>query len=149
MPKFAAYLFIAGGFAATVFFIIQSGFPNRELFIVFSIFFIIIGGFLIVQQKVEAFRKDFLVGNKLLQHDQLIKTGEKLRVNLSNCEIIEEGQQTRLLFTREFNGRMYTFMSEPANASADSVKKYLDDTSGVNLYVDPKNPANYYFDVYS
>jgi len=84
MTKLPAYLFLTIGLLAILFFMSYSGteIPNKELWIVFSIFFIIIGGFLIAKQKIEALRQTILRDNPSSLNDNLIKTGEKIRVTL-------------------------------------------------------------------
>jgi hypothetical protein len=60
MAKLPGYLFIVIGFAGAVFFYTYkgTGIESRELWIVFSIFMIIIGGFLLIKQKIEAIRRE-------------------------------------------------------------------------------------------
>lgn len=155
MSTFFGYFFIVIGFAAAVFFITYSGeaIASKELFIVFSIFFIIIGGFLIVQQKFETFRQNFAGGQLAARNNQLIKKGEKLRVTLNNCEIKEETKgsltQSYLVFTKQYQNQLYTFTSQPAKETAAVLRKYLQDNDGIDLYIDRQDPHHYYFDIYS
>ncbi|MBB1287406.1 hypothetical protein HRH25_23725 [Flavisolibacter sp. BT320] len=58
-----------------------------------------------------------------------------------------EIQQTYIIFYKQYGGKMYKFVSQATTQNADAVKRYIDRQKGIDLYIDPKNPANYYFDL--
>ena len=60
MSKLPGYFFIVIGLTGAIYFYTYTGteIESRELWIVFSIFMIIIGGFLLVQQKIESIRNE-------------------------------------------------------------------------------------------
>jgi len=60
MAKLPGYFFLVIGFAGVVYFYTYNGteIESKELWIVFSFFMIIIGGFLLVKQKIEAIRRE-------------------------------------------------------------------------------------------
>lgn len=58
----------------------------------------------------------------------------------------KEIQQTYIIYYKQYEGVNYMFISQASTQSIDSVKIYLDTQKGVDLYIDPKNPTNYYFD---
>ena len=60
MAKLPGYFFIIIGIAGVIFFYTYSGteIESKELWLVFSFFMIIIGGFLLVQQKIESIRRE-------------------------------------------------------------------------------------------
>ena len=60
MAKLPGYFFLVIGFAGVIFFYTYNGteIESKELWIVFSFFMIIIGGFLLVKQKIEAIRRE-------------------------------------------------------------------------------------------
>jgi hypothetical protein len=59
----------------------------------------------------------------------------------------EEVQQTYIVFYKEYNGKTYKFVSKPTRQNADTLRRYIDRHRGVDLYIDPKNPTSYYFDL--
>ena len=60
MAKLPGYFFLVIGFAGVIYFYTYNGteIESKELWIVFSFFMIIIGGFLLVKQKIEAIRRE-------------------------------------------------------------------------------------------
>lgn len=60
----------------------------------------------------------------------------------------QEIQQTYIIFYKQYNGMEYKFVSQAWTQNIDVVKMYIDRQKGVDLYIDPKNPANYYFDLH-
>lgn len=56
-------------------------------------------------------------------------------------------QQTYIVFYKQYNGETYKFVSQASTQNADAVKRYIDNQKGIDLYIDPKNPTNYYFDL--
>jgi hypothetical protein len=60
----------------------------------------------------------------------------------------QEIQQTYIVFYKQYSGKDYKFISQATIIqNADTVKMYMDKQKGVDLYIDPKNPTNYYFDL--
>lgn len=59
----------------------------------------------------------------------------------------EEILQTYIVFYKEYNGKMYKFISQATPQSSDAVKWYIEQQKGIDLYVDKNNPENYYFDL--
>lgn len=60
----------------------------------------------------------------------------------------QEIQQTYVVFYKQYNGMEYKFVSQPTALNVEAVKMYLDRLKGVDLYIDPKKPTNYYFDLH-
>ena len=56
-------------------------------------------------------------------------------------------QQTYIVFYKQYNGKLYKFVSQATAQNADAVKRYIDKRKGIDLYIDPKNPTSYYFDL--
>lgn len=59
----------------------------------------------------------------------------------------QEIQQTYIVFYKQYNGKTYKFVSQATTQNADAVKRYIDRQKGIDLYIDPKNPTSYYFDL--
>ena len=59
----------------------------------------------------------------------------------------KEVQQTYIVFYKQYNGSTLKFVSQATTQNADAVKRYIDRQKGIDLYIDPKNPENYYFDL--
>lgn len=59
----------------------------------------------------------------------------------------QEIQQTYIIFYKQYKGKSYKFVSPAINQNEDVIKRYIDTQKGVDLYIDPINPANYYFDL--
>ena len=59
----------------------------------------------------------------------------------------QEIQQTYIVLYKQYNGKMYKFVSQATAQTADAVKRYIDRQKGIDLYIDPKNPTSYYFDL--
>ena len=55
-------------------------------------------------------------------------------------------QQTYIVFYKQYRGRTYKFVSQATTQNADDVKSCIDRQNGINLYIDPMTPGNYYFD---
>ena len=79
MSKLPGYFFIVIGFAGAIYFYNYNGteIESRELWIVFSIFMIIIGGFLLVKQKIESIRKELNEPYETTETDNESIPGEK------------------------------------------------------------------------
>ncbi|MCG7857531.1 hypothetical protein MD537_11145 [Flavihumibacter sediminis] len=58
----------------------------------------------------------------------------------------EEVIQTYILFMKEYNGKMYKFISDATTMDAYDVKRYIDSQKGIDLFIDSNNPTKYYFD---
>ena len=56
-------------------------------------------------------------------------------------------QQTYIVFYKQYNGKTYKFVSQATTQNADAVKRYIDRQKGIDLYIDPKNPTSFYFDL--
>lgn len=56
-------------------------------------------------------------------------------------------QQTYIVFYKECNGKMYKFISQATAQNSEALKLYMYKQEGIDLYVDPENPINYYFDL--
>jgi len=61
----------------------------------------------------------------------------------------EEIQQTYILFAKQYHDKTYNFISQHTTESPETLRKYLDDSNGIDLYIDRQNPSNYYFDIYN
>ncbi len=59
---------------------------------------------------------------------------------------MQEFQQTYIVFYKQYSGIEYKFVSQAMTLNIDVVKMYIDRQKGVDLYIDPKKPTNYYFD---
>ena len=59
----------------------------------------------------------------------------------------EEVQQTYIVFYKQYGGKTCKFVSRATTQNAESVKMFIDRQKGIDLYIDPKNPENYYFDL--
>jgi hypothetical protein len=59
----------------------------------------------------------------------------------------QEIQQTYVVFYKQYSGMEYKFVSQATTQNVEAVKMYIDRLKGVDLYIDPKNPTNYYFDI--
>ena len=59
----------------------------------------------------------------------------------------QEVHQTYIVFYKQYKGKTYKFVSQATTKNADAVKRYIDKQKGIDLYVDPKNPERYYFDL--
>jgi hypothetical protein len=59
----------------------------------------------------------------------------------------QEIRQTYIVFYKQYDGREYKFVSQATNHDLHTVKRYIDRQQGINLYIDSKNPTNYYFDL--
>jgi hypothetical protein len=58
----------------------------------------------------------------------------------------EQIQQTYIVFYAQYNGKMCKFISQATAQNAEALKLYMYKQRGIDLYVDPENPINYYFD---
>jgi preprotein translocase subunit SecF len=59
----------------------------------------------------------------------------------------QEVRQTYIVFYKKYNDKIYKFVSQATAQNADAVKRYIDREKGIDLYIDPKNPDSYYFDL--
>lgn len=59
----------------------------------------------------------------------------------------QEIQQTYIVFYKQYNGKTYKFISNATTQNAETVRMYIDRQKGIDLYIDQKNPTNYYFDL--
>ena len=59
----------------------------------------------------------------------------------------QEVQQTYIVFYKHYSGKTYKFVSQATSLNADALKRYIDRQKGIELYIDPKNPTSYYFDM--
>lgn len=59
----------------------------------------------------------------------------------------QEVQQTYIVFYKQYNGKTYKFVSQAMIQNADAVKRLIDRQKGIDLYINPKNPTSYYFDL--
>jgi hypothetical protein len=55
-------------------------------------------------------------------------------------------QQTYIVYYKKFNDEIYKFVSQATTQNVDEVKRNIDSQKGIDLYIDPQNPTNYYFD---
>lgn len=78
MSKLSGYFFIIIGIAGVIFFYNYSGteIESKELWLVFSFFMIIIGGFLFVQQKIESIRRELNKPQQTEETDKQARDGE-------------------------------------------------------------------------
>lgn len=60
----------------------------------------------------------------------------------------QEIQQNYLVFYKQYSGMEFKFVSQATTQNVEAVKIYIDRQKGVDLYIDPKNPTNYYFDLH-
>lgn len=51
-----------------------------------------------------------------------------------------------LVFYKADSGKTYKFVSQALHANPHAVELYLQNRNGVDLYVDPSQPSEYYFD---
>ena len=56
-------------------------------------------------------------------------------------------QQTYIVFYKQYNGKMHKFISQATTQNADTVRRYIDKHNGLDLYIDPRKPTNYYFEL--
>jgi hypothetical protein len=56
-------------------------------------------------------------------------------------------RQTYIVFYKEYKGKMCKFISHATAQDAEALKLYMYKQTGIDLYVDPENPMNYYFDL--
>ena len=59
-----------------------------------------------------------------------------------------EIQQTYIVYYKKYGDINYKFISQPFNTDLVTLKLSLDRKNGIDLYVDPVNPKNYYFDLW-
>ena len=59
----------------------------------------------------------------------------------------QEIQQTYIVFYKYYHGKEYKFVSQVTIQNEAALKMYIDRQKGIDLYIDPKNPMNYYFDL--
>ena len=59
----------------------------------------------------------------------------------------QEVQQTYIVFYKQYSGKPYKFVSQATTQNADAVKSYIDRQKGIDLYINPKNPTSFYFDL--
>jgi hypothetical protein len=59
----------------------------------------------------------------------------------------QEIQEAYIIFYKQYGEKTYKFVSQATTQNADAVKRYIDRQKGVDLYIDPKNPTSYYFDL--
>lgn len=59
----------------------------------------------------------------------------------------EEIQRTYIVFYKQYNSKTYKFISQATTHSTDSLKMYIEQNGGVDLYIDRKNPTIYYFEI--
>ena len=59
----------------------------------------------------------------------------------------QEIRQTYIVFYKQYNGKTYKFVSQATTQNADAVKRHIDRQKGIDLYIDPKNPTSYYFEL--
>jgi len=58
-----------------------------------------------------------------------------------------EIRQTYIVFYKQYDGKMHKFISQATTQNADAVKRYINRQKGIDLYIDPKKPTNYYFEL--
>lgn len=56
-------------------------------------------------------------------------------------------QQTYIVYYKKYNGKNHKFTSQASFMDVDSVKIHIHRNKGIDLYIDPKNPNCYYFDL--
>ena len=59
----------------------------------------------------------------------------------------EEIKQTYIVYCQQIEGKTYKFISQPTPHEPYIVKSMIVKHRGVDLYIDPKNPGNYCFDL--
>ena len=79
MSKLPGYFFLVIGIAGVIFFYTYNGneIESKELWMVFSFFMIIIGGFLLIQQKIESIRRELNKPMETTENDKESITGDK------------------------------------------------------------------------
>ena len=79
MSKLPGYFFLVIGIAGVIFFYTYNGneIESKELWMVFSFFMIIIGGFLLIKQKIESIRREFNKPIETTEADKESITGDK------------------------------------------------------------------------
>jgi hypothetical protein len=183
MNRLLGFSLMSVGLLAFFFFLNYKGtaIPLKELWFVLSIFTIVAGGYFFAKYKLQKLNNQSNESNssRLVELEQLKRTGDKVKVTLDNAEvksrsyqreIINEGlpsrmemldalydsnrnykaqevQQTYIVFYKQYNGKTYKFVSQATTQNADAVKRYIDRQKGIDLYIDPMNPTNYYFDL--
>lgn len=58
-----------------------------------------------------------------------------------------EVEQTYIVFYKQYSGKTYKFVSQVTTQNADAVKRYMDRQKGIDLFIDPKNPTSYFFEL--
>jgi hypothetical protein len=183
MKRLLGYSLIGVGLLGILWFLNYKGttIPLKELWLVLSIFTLIIGGYTIAKYKLQELnnhRRDSS-NARYAEIEQLKRTGEKVRITLNNAEVksrsykqeianedlpsriemldalydsnrnykTQEVQQTYIVFYKQYKGETYKFISQATTQNTGAVKMYIDRQKGIDLYIDPKNPNNYYFDL--
>ena len=59
----------------------------------------------------------------------------------------QEIQQTYIVFYKQCNSKMHKFISQAMTQNAEAVRMYIDRHNGLDLYIDPRKPTNYYFEL--
>ncbi|MBV4359664.1 hypothetical protein [Pinibacter aurantiacus] len=58
----------------------------------------------------------------------------------------QETVQTYIRLQQEYDGRIFNFYSPPVTMGEESLRFYLSEANRIFLYIDRRNPRNYYFD---
>lgn len=58
-----------------------------------------------------------------------------------------EIQQAYIVFYKDYGGKTYKFVSQATLQNSDALRLYINRRKGVDLFIDHKNPANYYFEL--
>lgn len=58
-----------------------------------------------------------------------------------------EIQQTYIVYYKQYGSKPYKFVSQATTQNADALKRFIERQKGIDLYIDPKDPSRYYFDL--
>jgi hypothetical protein len=176
MNRLLGYSLMGVGLLGFFFFLKYKGtaIPVKELWFVLSIFVLIAGAYFLAKHNGSNRNSNRLAEIEQLKRagDKVKVTLDNAEVKSRSYqqEIINEGlpsrmemldalydsnrnyktqevQQTYIVFYKQYSGKTYKFVSQATTQNADAVRRYIDRQKGIDLYIDPKNPTSYYFDL--
>ena len=59
----------------------------------------------------------------------------------------KEFLQTYIVCYHQYNGKTYKYVSHATIQDPEALKRYIESQNGIDLYIDSKDPGNYYFDL--
>ena len=60
---------------------------------------------------------------------------------------LHRDREIYLVYYKKYDDKMCKFVSLATKQNVDVLKRYIESQKGIDLYIDSKNPINYFFDL--